>query len=118
MSVEETVNDFIQGVKAGKYEVVASQVGNFSGQSEFTFTVNVTGVKKHDDQKYTVQVIKNIPNSFLNIERYDSKIIFSTAAEKIGWRTHFTQAELDRLKQRDDIAIDWSKAIIEPVEDD
>lgn len=24
MSVNETVNDFIQGVKAGKYEVVAS----------------------------------------------------------------------------------------------
>ena len=41
MSVKETVNDFIQGVKAGKYEVVASQVGNFSGQPEFTFTVNV-----------------------------------------------------------------------------
>lgn len=42
MSVKETVNDFIQGVKAGKYEVVASTVGNFSGQPEFTFTVNVT----------------------------------------------------------------------------
>lgn len=42
MSVNETVNDFIQGVKDGKYEVVASTVGNFSGQPEFTFTVNVT----------------------------------------------------------------------------
>ncbi|WHO86437.1 crAss001_48 related protein [Limosilactobacillus oris] len=41
MSVKETVNDFIQGVKAGKYEVVASTVDTFSGQSEFTFTVNV-----------------------------------------------------------------------------
>lgn len=76
------------------------------------------GVKKHDDQKYTVQVIKNIPDSFLNIGRYNSAMLFGTAAEKIGWRTHFTQAELDRLKQRDDIAIDWSKAIIEPLEDD
>lgn len=118
MSVKETVNDFIQGVKGGKYEVVATTVDTCSGQPEFTFTVNVTGVKKHDDQKYTVQVIKNIPNSFLNIGRYNSKMLFSTAAEKIGWRTNFTQAELDRLKQRDDIAIDWSKAIIEPAEDD
>lgn len=31
MSVKEAVNDFIQGVKAGKYEVVAATVGNFSG---------------------------------------------------------------------------------------
>lgn len=42
MSVKETVNDFIQGVKAGKYEVVASTVDTCSGQPEFTFTVNVT----------------------------------------------------------------------------
>lgn len=42
MSVEETVNDFIQGVKDGKYEVVASTVDACSGQPEFTFTVNVT----------------------------------------------------------------------------
>lgn len=42
MSVKETVNDFIQGVKGGKYEVVASTVGTCSGQPEFTFTVNVT----------------------------------------------------------------------------
>lgn len=41
MSVKETVNDFIQGVKAGKYEVVASTVDTCSGQPEFTFTVNV-----------------------------------------------------------------------------
>lgn len=42
MSVEQTVNDFIQGVKAGKYEVVASTVDTCSGQPEFTFTVDVT----------------------------------------------------------------------------
>lgn len=41
MSVEQTVNDFIQGVKAGKYEVVASTVDTCSGQPEFTFTVDV-----------------------------------------------------------------------------
>ena len=41
MSVEQEVNDFIQGVKAGKYEVVASTVDTCSGQPEFTFTVNV-----------------------------------------------------------------------------
>lgn len=41
MSVNETVNDFIQGVKDGKYEVVASTVDTCSGQPEFTFTVDV-----------------------------------------------------------------------------
>lgn len=42
MSVKETISDFIQGVKAGKYEVVASTVDTCSGQPEFTFTVDVT----------------------------------------------------------------------------
>lgn len=28
----------------------------------------------------------------------------------------FTQAEIDNLKKRDDIAIDWNKAVIEQVE--
>lgn len=42
MSAEKIVNDFIQGVKTGKYEVVASTVDTCSGQPEFTFTVNVT----------------------------------------------------------------------------
>lgn len=31
-------------------------------------------------------------------------------------KTQFTQTEIDEFKQRDDIAIDWDKAIIEPVE--
>ncbi len=44
MSVKETVNDFIQGVETGKYEVVASTVDTCSGQPEFTFTVNVNSV--------------------------------------------------------------------------
>ena len=41
MSVKESVNDFIQGVKAGKYEVVATSIDTCSGQPEFTFTVNI-----------------------------------------------------------------------------
>lgn len=45
MSVKETVNDFIQGVKAGKYEVVASSFetgeDTISKQSSFNFKVLV-----------------------------------------------------------------------------
>lgn len=41
MSVEEAVNDFIQGVKTGKYRVVASSTSIFEEQPEFTFTVDV-----------------------------------------------------------------------------
>lgn len=37
--------------------------------------------------------------------------------QKADCKTHFTQAEIDELKQRDDIAIAWDKAKIEPVEE-
>lgn len=33
-------------------------------------------------------------------------------------KTRFTQSEIDELKQRDDLAIDWNKAIIKEVRDD
>lgn len=32
--------------------------------------------------------------------------------------THNLIGEIEKLKRRDDIAIDWDKAIIKPVEDD
>jgi len=33
-------------------------------------------------------------------------------------QTHFTQEEIDKLKERKDLAIDWDKAIIEPVREE
>ena len=77
------------------------------------------GLKQHSEQKSTVQVAKSDETSFLNINENDKTDAYFADEEQCGgYQTHFTQAEIDQLKQRDDLAIDWGKAIIKPVEDD
>lgn len=64
-------------------------------------------------QKYTVQVFPG-ETGYLNII-YGDKIALNDSGEGNDFHTHFTQAEINELKQREDLAIDWDKAIIEPV---
>lgn len=61
---------------------------------------------------YTVQAIKNDTFSFLNYCYENSKYIFANKCDGGLYKTSFTQSEIEALKQRDDIAIDWDKAII------
>lgn len=72
--------------------------------------------KKHSEQKYTIQIF---PNSFgyLNISNDGSKADVGGLTEYRGWHMTFTKSEIEQLKQRDDIAIDWDKAKIEPLEE-
>lgn len=72
--------------------------------------------KKQSEQKYTVQVIKGNCDAFLNVDE-DDDTFFGDEREYIDDRTRFTKQEIEKLKQRDDLAIDWDKAIIEPVEE-
>ena len=75
MSVKETVNDFIQGVKAGKYEVVSSTVGNFSGQPEFTFTVNVT--KDFELLERLKEELNELREKRQRLDKFMSKNVFA-----------------------------------------
>lgn len=68
--------------------------------------------------KYTVQVFLCSMFGFLNVSRYDSAASLSDNCDGKMWQTEFTQDELEQLKQRGDVAIDWDKAIIKPVEGD
>lgn len=70
------------------------------------------------DIKYTVQVIKGDDQSFLNQAVDDKTFCMENDYEDKSMRTRFTQSEIDKFKQRDDLAIDWDKAIIEPVEEE
>ena len=70
------------------------------------------------DIKYTVQVIKGDEQSFLNQVVDDKTFCMENDYEDKSMRTRFTQSEIDKFKQRDDLAIDWDKAIIEPVEEE
>lgn len=73
--------------------------------------------KPMKERRYTVQTIKGDEGSFLNKIIPNDDYFYADDEVVNGTQTYFTQAEIDELKKRDDIAIDWYKAIIEPVED-
>lgn len=70
------------------------------------------------EKKYTIQVIANYDSAYLNCRKEDNSMAFCDDIETDYVKTRFTQAEIDELKQRDDLAIDWDKAIIKEAKDD
>lgn len=70
-----------------------------------------------EPKKYTIKVLGN-DEAFL-IKTPKGGFYFGTliSADAYGDQNGFTQAEIDKFKKRGDIAIDWDKAIIEPVEE-
>lgn len=74
------------------------------------------GMKKRDEQKYTVQVVPDDSTGYLNMYDNFEEAAFSDDRDYNGYKSHFTLKEIEILKQRDDLAIDWDKAIIEPVD--
>ena len=65
--------------------------------------------------KYTIQLLPN-KKGFLNRDS-DGNFMISSDEAAFDYQTHFTKQEIEQLKQRDDLAIDWDKAKVEPVED-
>lgn len=63
------------------------------------------------EQQYSVQVIDN-EFGYLNINMIKHQYLISDNIVRGAYKTTFTQSEIEALKQRDDIAIDWDKAII------
>ena len=53
----------------------------------------------------------------MNKNLFNGELSFNDDQETDQYTAKFTQAEINNLKQRDDIAIDWDKVIIKPVED-
>ena len=74
--------------------------------------------ERFPESKYTVQVLADYDESFLNVGKDDGFAFFKDEVEADSVQTQFTQAEIDELKQRDDLAIDWNKATIKEVKDD
>lgn len=75
--------------------------------------------EREPEKKYTVQVF---PSKFgyLNFVGREWRLAspINGMCPDGSVKAWFTQAEIEKLKQRDDIAVDWNKAIIKPVEDD
>lgn len=71
--------------------------------------------ERGEEKKYTVQVIKDDDGSYIN-RAIDCGDIFLSSNDHV--QTNFTRSEIEKFMQRDDIAIDWDKAIIKEVHDD
>lgn len=74
--------------------------------------------ERFPEKKYTIQVTANSDDAYLNYHERSNHINFCDDIETDHVKTRFTQSEIDELKQRDDLAIDWNKAIIKEVKDD
>lgn len=69
------------------------------------------------DIKYTVKVIPDDSTGYLSRDG-DGTLYFGDKTEQMNNHPSFTQSEIEEFKKRDDIAIDWDKAKIEPVEEE
>lgn len=74
--------------------------------------------ERFPEKKYTIQVIANSDDAFLNYHERSNHINFCDDIETDHVKARFTQSEIDELKQRPDLAIDWDKAIIREVKND
>ena len=88
------------------------------GHSQLEALREALGLKRHGEQKYTVQILINDSQGFLNVDKTDNNDCFlSDSSDDPDYQAQFTQTEIDKLKRRPDLAIDWNKAIISLVED-
>lgn len=70
-----------------------------------------------EPKKYTIKVLGDDEAFLSKIPKGGFYFGALSTADACGDQNGFTQAEIDKFKKRVDIAIDWDKAIIEPVEE-
>lgn len=75
-------------------------------------------LEKLNEKKYTIQVINHVPGTYLNYIAPQAEYKFGGACPVLNNKTQFTTKEIEELKQRQDVAIDWDKAIIKEVKND
>lgn len=68
---------------------------------------------RKENKKYFIRVFKT-ENGYLNVH-YNGKAICDDSYEVLGFKTKFTSDEINQLKQRQDVPLDWSKIELEPV---
>lgn len=71
-------------------------------------------------KKYAIKVLKadSFPahnSGYLNVNYRANLVTFNDKDDFQDWRGSFTKKEIENLKKRDDIAIDWDKVELEEV---
>lgn len=73
-------------------------------------------------KKYAIRVLKGETvtaiGGYLNVNYQANLVAFADKVEIDDWRTSFTEKEIEELKNRDDIAVDWDKVELEEVDDE
>lgn len=74
-------------------------------------------------KKYAIKVFSgyysvHFVDRYLVFNRETSIPLISSDYSDSKWQAHFTKEEIEALKNRDDIAIDWDKVELEEVEDE
>ena len=87
------------------------------------YTTGTRLLKKFKNRKYSIKVLKGnaentIDSAYLNVNGNSGDTMFSTKKNYCNWRASFTKDEIEKLKKRDDIAIDWNKVELDEVDDD
>lgn len=74
-----------------------------------------------DNKEYAVRVLKGNSaercSSYLNVNYRTNIVTFASDVEFEDWTASFTKNEIEELKKRDDIAIDWNKVELEETDD-
>ena len=77
--------------------------------------------RQASDKKYAVRVLKGetatIDSRYLQVNYQTNQVAFADKYEIENWRASFTKKEIEELKKRDDIAVDWDKVELEEVYD-
>ena len=68
--------------------------------------------ERADEKKYFIHVFEGSVG-YLNVNISMSKTSLDNSIEMTGIETKFTLKEIKRLKQRDDIPLDWNKVTLE-----
>lgn len=69
------------------------------------------------EPKYTVHIIKNSADGFLNYKSSTGEWFLSDNQQGYGLTAQFTRSEIDDIKSNEDLAFDWNKAIIKEVKE-
>lgn len=71
--------------------------------------------ERKNDKKYYIHVFEGSVG-YLNVNISMSKTSLDNSIEMPGIETKFTLKEIERLKQREDIPLDWNKVHLEEVD--
>ena len=73
--------------------------------------------KRKEEKKYYIKVFKHANDSYLHIMvgwTYDTPKLDTLYSEDlITYRIAFNTEQIEQLKQREDIAVDWDKVVLE-----